>query len=319
MKSAAYYVRKGLRSSIRYFLKHPQRIFLVLVLEIAKIISLPLFFLIPAFSKMQFNYTKMIFETGDASVSKSFDDVDKKPAFLYRLLFSTIFLVISISICAGVFGVFYLILFLVNNIIFGSFDTGIDLTPFNSGMLIFAGILSGVIIIYMYINFWVGNFISCASNELSLGDVFYNTLLTMKKNVGKIMLSFLLYLVMIFSVVFIFGFPVIILYAVLGASNLFNIILSIIVFIFALFFIFSFPILKTAFNLSMYEICDVCAELDQRVVVVNRKDLRGNNIKVNVLPYVEKSKRLEVNLEDLPLLKKEKKKGQEDDSNSIDN
>ena len=68
MKSAAYYVRKGLRSSLRYFLKHPLRIFLVLIMDIAKIISLPLFFLIPAFSKMQFNYTKMIFETGDVKI-----------------------------------------------------------------------------------------------------------------------------------------------------------------------------------------------------------------------------------------------------------
>ena len=317
MKSAAYYVRKGLRSSLRYFLKHPLRIFLVLIMDIAKIISLPLFFLIPAFSKMQFNYTKMIFETGDASFSKSFDDADKKPAYLNRLLFTTIFFIVSISIGALIFGIYYLIVYLISNII-NSVNAEL-LTSFESVtsvLTIFVGVLVGVILIYAFINFLVGNFISCASNELSLGDVFYNTLLTMKKNVGKIMITCLLYFLMFFSLAFLFGFPIIILYATLHAleMDLFNTIVSILVPIFIFIFIFVYPVLKTAIDLSLYEIFDICAELDSRVVVVTRKDLRGNNIRVNVLPYEEKSKRLEVNLNDLPILRRKKNKGKEDDT-----
>ena len=310
MKSAAYYVRKGLRTSIRYFLKHPQRIILFMVMEMARLISLPLVFLIPAFSKMQFNYTKMIFETGEASYSKSFDDADKKPAYLNRLLFTAIFFFVSISIGVVIFGFLFLIIFLVRNIITNvSGEVNSIFSPVVNAFIIFAGILTGLIFIYALINFWVGNFISCASNDLSLGDIFYNTLLTMRKNVGKIMITFLLYFLMAFSLAFLFGFPLIILYAALHNSNMgtFNIILAIFIALFAVIFVFLYPIFKTAFDLSMYEICDICAELDSRVVVVTRRDLRGNSIKVNVLPYEEKSKRLSVDLKDLPLKKQKKK------------
>lgn len=310
MKSAAYYVRKGLRTSIRYFLKHPQRIILFMVMEMARLISLPLVFLIPAFSKMQFNYTKMIFETGEASYSKSFDDADKKPAYLNRLLFTAIFFFVSISIGVVIFGLLFLIIFFVRNIITNvSGEVNSFFSPVINAFIIFAGILTGLIFIYALINFWVGNFISCASNDLSLGDVFYNTLLTMRKNVGKIMITFLLYFLMVFSLAFLFGFPLIILYAALHNSNMgtFNIILTIFIALFAVIFIILYPIFKTAFDLSMYEICDICAELDSRVVVVTRRDLRGNSIKVNVLPYEEKSKRLSVDLKDLPLKKQKKK------------
>ena len=321
MKSAAYYVRKGLRTSIRYFLKHPQRIILFMVMEMARLISLPLVFLIPAFSKMQFNYTKMIFETGEASYSKSFDDADKKPAYLNRLLFTAIFFFVSISIGVVIFGLLFLIIFLVRNIITNvSGEVNSIFSPVVNAFIIFAGILTGLIFIYALINFWVGNFISCASNDLSLGDIFYNTLLTMRKNVGKIMITFLLYFLMAFSLAFLFGFPLIILYAALHNSNMgtFNIILAIFISLFAVIFVFLYPIFKTAFDLSMYEICDICAELDSRVVVVTRRDLRGNSIKVNVLPYEEKSKRLSVDLKDLPL-KKQKKKETENVKDSSTN
>ena len=321
MKSAAYYVRKGLRTSIRYFLKHPQRIILFMVMEMARLISLPLVFLIPAFSKMQFNYTKMIFETGEASYSKSFDDADKKPAYLNRLLFTAIFFFVSISIGVVIFGLLFLIIFLVRNIITNvSGEVNSIFSPVVNAFIIFAGILTGLIFIYALINFWVGNFISCASNDLSLGDIFYNTLLTMRKNVGKIMITFLLYFLMAFSLAFLFGFPLIILYAALHNSNMgtFNIILAIFIALFTVIFIILYPIFKTAFDLSMYEICDICAELDSRVVVVTRRDLRGNSIKVNVLPYEEKSKRLSVDLKDLPL-KKQKKKETENVKDSSTN
>lgn len=305
MKSSAYYVRKGIRYSLHYYMKHPHRLFLCLIIEIAKVVALPFLILNPSLAKMQFNHTKMLYETRDASYSKSFDDADKN--YLNRFLFCTIFFFLSLVISGSVYGLFYLVLFLIKNM-FTNFlgAESAQVTALNNVFNvfgIFALILGGVVLVYCLINFSVGNFISCASNSLTLGDVFYNTLLTMKKNAAKILLVFLLYFLLIFSYVFIFGFPTLLLYSFMYKNylSMFNTIFSVLLTFFTIIFIFLFPIFITALRISLFEVYDICAELDQRVVVVNKKDLRGNTIKVNVLPYEEKSKRLDVDLHDLPL------------------
>lgn len=314
MKSAAYYVRKGMRYSIHYYLKHPARLFLCLAIELAKILSLPFLVLNPSFAKMQFNHTKMLYETRDASYSKSFDDADKN--YLNRFLFCTVFFFLSLVISGGIFGFIYLISFLIKNILTNFLSTSqmTAINPFFNVLFVFGIILSSLVLIYCFINFTIGNFISCASNTLSLGDVLYNTLLTMKKNTAKILLVFLLYFLFLFSFIFIFGFPSLILYSFLHTNHLkaFNIFFSIIIALFSILSIFLLPIFITGMRISLFEVYDICAELDQRVVVVNKKDLRGNTIRVNVLPYEEKSKRLDVDLSELPLYKKRKKKGNEE-------
>ena len=306
MNSTGYYVRKGLRLSFNFYLKHFLTIFITLIIEITKLITLPLVFLTPVFNKMQFNFNKILIETNEAIYTKSFDDTDKNPAYLTRLIYFAVCFFVSIVSTTFLFGLFFGIFKLVGFVIERYADETIKENVGNgfNVAIIFIGVLCGVIALVCFVFSYVGGFICCASNELSLGDVFYNTLSTMKRYGVKILLATLLYILFIASYVFIFGLPLLILHALLVQKNVGLLITIYIIFglVLGVGLIFIIPYFVTAYRLTMHLMLDKCADLTKKVVVVEKTKPDGNEQKTTVFPYEERARVEEVSL------KKDKRK-----------
>lgn len=171
IKSIRFYFHKGRQKQRRYFKRNFLGLYFYAFYALASLIGSFSCFAFPLFSSSGYNIFKMLDETDDAYITKSFDGGDDGKNYLSRFLFA-FFVVILMAIDATL--TYFITLFLDNFLI--SF-----LGEGTMNQLIFSWLFKGIAIalcaflgILLLLFLQVGSYVGAKNHALGVGDIAFN-------------------------------------------------------------------------------------------------------------------------------------------------
>ena len=170
IRSISFYFHKGRQKQRRYFKRNLLGLFCYAFYALAGIVGSFLCIGFPLFSSSGYNVFRMLDETDDAYISKSFDGGDDRKHYLPRFLYA-FFIVILMGITSSVV---YLFTVLVKTF-FESLFAGASVEIFYWFFTAIAIALGAIVWIILLMMLQIGSYIGAKNHALSIGDIAYNS------------------------------------------------------------------------------------------------------------------------------------------------
>ncbi len=176
IRSNHFYFRKGRQKQRRYFKGNFLGLYFYAFYALAALLGDFLCIGFPLFSSSGYNIFRMIDETDDAYITKSFDGGDDRKNYLSRFLFA---LFIVLFIVLGVFILRFLMSFIGGFLtpIFGGEEAVKDVNYqvfywLISGVFILFAALTGIVLLMVM---QIGSYIGAKNHALGVGDLAFNS------------------------------------------------------------------------------------------------------------------------------------------------
>lgn len=321
-KSTGKYIIEGTKEGFSYYIHHFSKFFAFWVMEIATFFGNMTIFLEPVFQKFHIQMCKMVDDSGEANMSKAFDQSDHKKGYRSLLLFDVIWLLVTVAGVFAIMGLAYLIGTIIFNIGFYSYPSyspmpqasQTSLTNFTNLLYIPFLVFALIFVIFALMVKEAGVYASYRNPELGLSDILFNAFATLKECGGRLFLVNFLMFLEVLTYAAIIVVPIFII-SVLSSSidpndsYLALYIIWILVPIFTVVSIFVVPVLIGIFRLSVHKFLMDNVRHDA-VIIAYRKD--ENKAKENdFIPLTEEK---DINGETIYVEMKKKTKKNKDAS-----
>ncbi len=179
---AISYVGRGFSLARDYYKGNIARRIAGSLLLFVRILTLPFSFFAPAFAQSDFSFARMLHETGDANIGKSFDGVEEGKSyfagFMFNLIIRLALLVWSAIIGGAGYGIYTAFL--------AAFPTVDVAMIYFILVTVILGVLYLAVAIPMLAILISGNFVAASNKALGLGDIMYNGFRCARENAAGI-------------------------------------------------------------------------------------------------------------------------------------
>ncbi|MCR5490746.1 MAG: hypothetical protein K6F32_01280 [Bacilli bacterium] len=197
-KSAAIsYVGRGFSLARDYYKGNVGRRIAGSLLLLVRLLTFPFAIFRPLFAQSDFSFTRMLHETGDANIAKSFDGVEDTRSYFGAYLFAVVMRLAMLSWTALIGGALYGIYIAF----MGMFPSPVVATIYFVLVCVILGVLYLAVMVPMFSIYQAGLHVAAANKALGMGDIAYNGFRAARENGAGItclvIVNFLLVVLMI--------------------------------------------------------------------------------------------------------------------------
>ena len=169
VRSTLYYFTKGKRKQGRYFKRNLLGCYIYFAYAIASIVGNLTMVGFPLFSSSSFNMARMLDQTDDAYITKSFDGGDEPKHYLPRFLFGLFASLVAVAIVAATMGLASVVRSLIHIAVPTTEREAIFSTLF--AVIVYA--VGGIALVVDLLFLQAGSYVGAKNASLSVGDIAY--------------------------------------------------------------------------------------------------------------------------------------------------
>lgn len=283
MSSAGSYVIAGTKKALRFYRRHFSKLFTYWILGITIFLSRILFPLAPLFQHLRYQLARMIDKSGEAYVSKCFEE--KEGSYSQLLLFDILWFIFAFGGTALIVGIGVWIYILVIQIDYyfypqGGIDDGLyrEFTNNARFLIIPFLVVAAVYFLYSLIVLQAATYTASRNRNLKLSDIAFDAFASLKKFGGKLFAIDLLYFLELLTFAVIVVVPIFILRVVfpdrdagMYTVTLPYFIIWILIAIDSVLAIFFFPCFNLSADMSLYRLFSEAGISDVMVITLPEK------------------------------------------------